>query len=152
MTLLGLIFLVVVGTSIWVFFDAPARSLSWTWGLGCLALWIVAFPWYLVERNKAKPLAVGARPGEWLPDPVDPERLERRKEDGRWTRDVRARRVLPAGAEEGGHQTVRRPRATLLPNGDVLAPAGDGLEMVRIAVGTPECGEWVAQIQSEQEA
>src|SRR5215203_1108259 len=85
-------------------FRRAGRGLSWTWGLGCLALWIVAFPWYLVERNKAQPLPVGARPGEWLPDPVDPERLERRKEDGRWTRDVRARRVLPAGAEEGGHQ------------------------------------------------
>lgn len=49
-----LILLIIVGTSIWVFFDAPASGLSWTWGLGCLALWIVAFPWYLAERSKAR--------------------------------------------------------------------------------------------------
>lgn len=45
------ILLLVVGTSIWVFFDAPAHGKSWTWGLGCLALWIIAFPLYLAERN-----------------------------------------------------------------------------------------------------
>jgi hypothetical protein len=48
-----LIVIVVVGTSIWVAFDAPKQGLSWTWALGYLALWIVAFPWYLLERRKA---------------------------------------------------------------------------------------------------
>ncbi len=46
-----LLYVVVIGSAIWVFFDAPANGLSWTWGLGVLALWIVAFPWYLVVRG-----------------------------------------------------------------------------------------------------
>ncbi len=49
-----LILLVVVGTSIWVAFDAPQHGESWTWGLGCLALWIIAFPWYLSVRSRAR--------------------------------------------------------------------------------------------------
>jgi hypothetical protein len=48
----SLVFLVVIGTSIWVFFDAPSRGLSRSWALGALLLWIVLFPWYLVERSK----------------------------------------------------------------------------------------------------
>src|SRR3954471_23454205 len=61
----GLIILVVVGTSIWVMVDATSRGLSWTWGLGCLALWIVAFPMYLVERSKT----VRTLPGPRYPPP-----------------------------------------------------------------------------------
>jgi 4-amino-4-deoxy-L-arabinose transferase-like glycosyltransferase len=49
----GAVLLVVIGTSIWVLFDAPSHQLSRTWALGCLALWIVAFPWYLATRSKA---------------------------------------------------------------------------------------------------
>ncbi len=85
-----LILLVVIGTSIWVFVDAPARGLSWTWGLGCLALWIVAFPWYLAVRGRQKQVPVPS--SGWYPDPRDPERYERRREGTRWTGDIRERR------------------------------------------------------------
>lgn len=57
MDLGSLILLIVIGTSVWVFFDAPSHGLSRTWALGALALWIVAFPWYLVERGKHSPRA-----------------------------------------------------------------------------------------------
>ena len=66
----GLIFLIVVGTSIWVGFDSYSllkqipkdirRTLSsgasstFVWTLGCLLLWIIAFPWYLSARSKYK--------------------------------------------------------------------------------------------------
>jgi hypothetical protein len=46
------VILVVLGTSIWILFDAPNRDLSRWWALGALALWIVVFPLYLVERSK----------------------------------------------------------------------------------------------------
>lgn len=95
-----LLVLIVVGTSIWVFIDAPARGLSWTWGLGTLALWIVAFPWYLVERQKvsaprAAPraqssAAPSATAGRWEADPRDPTR-ERWREGERWTQATRRR-------------------------------------------------------------
>lgn len=42
-----------LGSTVWVFFDAPAHGESRTWALGFLALWIVAFPWYLAVRGRA---------------------------------------------------------------------------------------------------
>jgi hypothetical protein len=57
----ALVVLVVVGTSVWVFVDAPGRGLSRWWAGGCLALWIVAFPWYVVTR-RGGPVPAGARP------------------------------------------------------------------------------------------
>jgi hypothetical protein len=52
--------LVVIGTTIWVGVDAAARDFSRSpfarstamWIIGCLALWIVVFPIYLVQRSK----------------------------------------------------------------------------------------------------
>lgn len=55
MDLGSLILLIVIGTSVWVSLDAPSHGLSRAWALGALALWIVAFPWYLVERGKSSP-------------------------------------------------------------------------------------------------
>ena len=57
-----LIFLVVVGTTIWVGVDASQRDWDGRfdtggWVVGCLLLWIVVFPIYLAQRNKA-PLKV----------------------------------------------------------------------------------------------
>ena len=51
---------VVLGTTIWVGVDAAGRDFSRTsfarstpmWIFGCLALWIVVFPVYLVQRSK----------------------------------------------------------------------------------------------------
>jgi hypothetical protein len=55
------IILVVVATSIWVFFDAPQHGLSRMAALACLLLWIVGFPLYLADRSKRRrELAVGA--------------------------------------------------------------------------------------------
>jgi Short C-terminal domain len=54
---------VVIGTSIWVFTDAKARILTgerlepiespagWAWG--CILLWIVFFPWYLMRKSNS---------------------------------------------------------------------------------------------------
>ncbi|MEJ2367122.1 MAG: hypothetical protein P8Z49_01905 [Acidobacteriota bacterium] len=61
-----LIGLIVVGTSLWVLVDAlnigvkrgqmkgVASSGPVTWAVGCLLLWIIIFPWYLIVRNKYK--------------------------------------------------------------------------------------------------
>ena len=103
-----LIVLVVVGTSIWVFFDAPAQGLSRTWALGCLALWIVAFPWYLSERGKTQlatrglperptPASAPSATTGWFTDPRDPTR-ERWREGGVWTRDIRDKAPAPGGS------------------------------------------------------
>src|SRR4051812_48513801 len=46
----------IVGTVIWVGVDASKRE--WksggapSWVIGCILLWIVVFPWYLIVRNK----------------------------------------------------------------------------------------------------
>ena len=51
----------VIGTALWVYFDAKRLDLSrYKTGLlnpevatiGCVGLWIVAFPWYLSARHK----------------------------------------------------------------------------------------------------
>lgn len=68
-----LIVLVVIATSIWVFFDAPAVGESRSWALGCLLLWIVAFPWYLAVRSRRRREPVLPPPG-WHPDPSQPGR------------------------------------------------------------------------------
>jgi hypothetical protein len=60
--------LAVAGSSAWVFFDAPAHGLSRWWAAGCLALWLIAFPWYLVSRaERGVPLT---------PSPPDPYPLK----------------------------------------------------------------------------
>jgi hypothetical protein len=43
----------VILTSTWVFYDARARRVPkpLRWGIGCLLLWIVFFPWYLARRR-----------------------------------------------------------------------------------------------------
>jgi hypothetical protein len=70
-----LVLLVVLSTTIWVGVDASAKDFSRSsfarstavWVIGCLALWIVVFPIYLVQRGKVPPKH-GARPsptGHW---------------------------------------------------------------------------------------
>jgi|GEM_PF-1183699 len=55
--------LVVIGTALWVYFDAKKLGLArYRTGLlnpevttiGCFMMWIVAFPWYLSVRHKIK--------------------------------------------------------------------------------------------------
>lgn len=69
-----LIPLIVLGTSIWVLIDSKnigvrkglvtgmANIGPWTWFFGCLLLWIVAFPLYLVKRGALKAAASAALP------------------------------------------------------------------------------------------
>ena len=61
-----LIFIIVLGTSIWVFIDArslklPKKDAKGFWAMGpigwlfaCFLIWIVAFPVYLVKRSEWK--------------------------------------------------------------------------------------------------
>jgi hypothetical protein len=53
--------LVVIGTALWVYFDAKKLDLArYRTGLmnpevttiGCFLMWIVAFPWYLSTRHR----------------------------------------------------------------------------------------------------
>ena len=71
------ILLVVLGTTVWVGVDASGKDFSRSsfarstalWVFGCLALWIVVFPVYLVLRRNAPPKR-GARAsstGGWAP-------------------------------------------------------------------------------------
>src|SRR5688572_26315386 len=76
----GLVFLIVLGTSIWVLVDANSLGFGkrqmqkgkvdaspWVWFLGCLALWIVVFPFYLVKRGRYKRLDSGTAPVSSVP-------------------------------------------------------------------------------------
>lgn len=68
---------VVIGTALWVFFDAKKLGLSrYRTGLvsaevatiGCFLVWIIAFPWYLSTRRRIlageQPLKEGTLPRE----------------------------------------------------------------------------------------
>ena len=55
--------LMVIGTAVWAYFDGKKHNLGrYRTGLmnpevvaiGCILLWIVAFPWYLSTRYKIK--------------------------------------------------------------------------------------------------
>ena len=59
-----MIILIVIGTSVWVVFDAEAIGVKRGqikglanmgpvgWLLTCLGMWIIAFPLYLAKRNE----------------------------------------------------------------------------------------------------
>lgn len=98
MDLVALLFLVVIGTSIWVLVDASNREggNALFWFIGCLALWILFFPWYVAQRQRMPlkpppaPPPPKREPG-WHPDPGDATR--ERYHDGRgWTRQTRTKR------------------------------------------------------------
>ena len=50
------IWLVIATTSGWVYRDAKKNRIEGNsplvWFIGCLAVWIISFPWYLITRNK----------------------------------------------------------------------------------------------------
>ena len=60
------IYLVVIGTSIWVLIDAKSIGVKkgqikgffnmgpWGWFFVCLLIWIIGFPVYLAKRNEFK--------------------------------------------------------------------------------------------------
>jgi hypothetical protein len=91
MSVVALLYLVVIGTSIWVAVDASsigARSglVKGFAGMGpagwffcCLLLWIVGFPLYLAKRSEIRAAAVASRvaagSGSQLPNnPIAPSR------------------------------------------------------------------------------
>lgn len=57
----AVMFVVIVGTAVWVGVDASNRDFSrssfasktWHWVVGTLLLWIVVFPVYLAKRGHA---------------------------------------------------------------------------------------------------
>lgn len=79
----GFIFLVVIGTSLWVLMDAKSIGVRkgqiqglgnmgpWGWFWGCLLLWIIGFPLYLVKRGEFKRVNAGASttPQQAQPEP-----------------------------------------------------------------------------------
>jgi hypothetical protein len=78
----ALIFIVVIGTTVWVGVDSSRRDWSGgggtaSWVIGCLLLWIVVFPWYLAKRGKVPlkdtPSVAAVSAGPILPaSPVAP--------------------------------------------------------------------------------
>jgi hypothetical protein len=91
----GFVFLVVLGSSIWVYFDAKnigARNGLGSgfldmgpcgWFVACILLWIVAFPIYLAVRSKIQKAAAenlscekGTLP-EWVKTSSDYERWKK---------------------------------------------------------------------------
>ena len=62
----ALIFLVIIGSSIWVLIDAKSIGVKkgqiggvgnlgpWGWFFICLLLWIIGFPFYLAKRSEYK--------------------------------------------------------------------------------------------------
>ncbi len=75
-----LVFLVVIGTSIWVLVDAKAIGVEkgrltgladldpWGWFFFCLLLWIIGFPYYVLKREELKRTADLAESGQALPE------------------------------------------------------------------------------------
>jgi hypothetical protein len=59
MTIGLFVLVIVIGTSIWVGFDAAKHDFgkkgtgTATWVAGCLLLWIIVFPIYLIQRSRA---------------------------------------------------------------------------------------------------
>ena len=61
-----IVWLMLVGTSIWVLIDAKNIGVKpgqvkglgnmgpWSWFFGCILLWIVIFPYYLCKRGEFK--------------------------------------------------------------------------------------------------
>jgi hypothetical protein len=47
---------IVLASSLWVFNDAQQKRIPkpFRWGIGCVLLWIVVFPWYLSRRRTPK--------------------------------------------------------------------------------------------------
>jgi len=64
--MLGIVFFVVIATSIWVLFDANSIGVKkgvikgvgdmgkWGWFFSCLGMWVFAFPYYLAKRQQYK--------------------------------------------------------------------------------------------------
>lgn len=68
----ALLFVVVIGTSVWVAFDAKTIGVKKGqvkgmagmgpigWFFACLLIWIIAFPLYLAKRGEFKKINAGA--------------------------------------------------------------------------------------------
>lgn len=76
---MGLVLLVVVGSTVWLGVDASKRdwtehkfaSSTWRWVVGSLGLWIVVFPVYLIHRGRVPLKNVGS-PAVTVASPAPP--------------------------------------------------------------------------------
>lgn len=88
-----LMWLIVLGTAIWVLVDAKSIGVRkgvitgignigpWAWFFACLLLWIVAFPLYLIKRSDFKRALEGA-PAASLGSLAELEKLAELKDKG----------------------------------------------------------------------
>jgi hypothetical protein len=108
----GIIFLIVIGTSIWVVVDAKTIGVKkgqikgmgdmgpWTWFFACLLLWIVGFPFYLAKRGEFKRVNSGQSASVNNDSLSQIEKLAEMKEKGILTAeefDGKKRELLSAG-------------------------------------------------------
>lgn len=93
------IWLIVIGTSIWVLFDAKSIGVKkgqiegianmgpWGWFFVCLLLWIIGFPAYLVKRGEYKRIN-SSQPSNQSGDSISQlEKLAEMKNKGILTED-----------------------------------------------------------------
>jgi len=128
MAIFWLITLVVLGTTVWVTYDAHTNQISmsskqaygWNsgalaWCIGCLLLWIVFFPAYLVRRSKTMAERSAARPATTMTAAI-----------------AGPTKLLPGGAVHGhGWREASRGRKAL-----VLIVAAAVLVLIAVAVGS----------------
>jgi len=89
-----LVWLIIIGTSIWVYFDAKTIGVRkgltsgltdmgpFGWFISCLGIWIIAFPAYLATRPKFKKVI------EQSPTPTaQVEKWKTKEEYEAWKRD-----------------------------------------------------------------
>jgi len=108
----GIIFLIVIGTSIWVVVDAKTIGVKkgqikgmgdmgpWTWFFACLLFWIVCFPFYLAKRGEFKRVNSGQSNSVNNDSLSQIEKLAEMKEKGILTAeefDSKKRELLGAG-------------------------------------------------------
>jgi hypothetical protein len=108
----GIIYLIVIGTSIWVVVDAKTIGVKkgqikgmgnmgpWAWFIVCLFLWIVGFPFYLAKRGEFKRVNSGQSNSVSDDSLSQIEKLAEMKEKGILTAeefDGKKRELLSAG-------------------------------------------------------
>jgi hypothetical protein len=108
----GIIYLIVIGTSIWVVVDAKTIGVKkgqikgmgnmgpWAWFIVCLFLWIVGFPFYLAKRGEFKRVNSGQSNSVRDDSLSQIEKLAEMKEKGILTAeefDGKKRELLSAG-------------------------------------------------------
>ena len=172
MRLLSLV--IVIGTSVWVFRDARERGVEkdqqegfldlgpWGWFLGCLLVWIVVFPIYLINRPKLgrEAFAARIRSGTVAKGTSHPARLEAHRQSSVQGHVAKE----PIDSDLGGEdvsveEAFAEAAATVLGDGDnrdhstrlTNCPDCRG-RVSRRAASCPHCGAPLAEIKARREA